>query len=67
MTQQRSDILADPPDPGMLRICRRCRRWFALRLQSKQPDAKAGTLRIYRCKYCGAKTIYADHHPRDAT
>jgi hypothetical protein len=58
-----SRILEKPPQPGWLRACPRCRRWFALRLEAKRHDPVAGYLRVFRCRYCGEETIFADRHP----
>jgi DNA-directed RNA polymerase subunit RPC12/RpoP len=56
-------ILPEPPDAGFSRTCRSCGRWFALKLESSQPDKTAGKLYFYRCRYCGTTIIYADRHP----
>jgi hypothetical protein len=61
-----SQILPNPPGPGFLRVCRNCHRPFALKLEAARPDDKSGTLRVYRCKFCGAEATHAARHPRDA-
>jgi hypothetical protein len=60
-----SRILAKPPQPGWLRVCPRCRRWFALCLAQRH-DPPEGRLRVFRCRYCGEETRFADRHPSGA-
>ena len=59
-------ILAEPLQPGFSRICPHCLRWYALKFVRERPDKTAGTIRTWRCRYCGQETEFAESHPDEA-
>lgn len=61
---RKSEILAEPLQPGGLRICLKCGRWFALTFEMERPDELLGEIRVYRCQYCNAKVEFAESLPK---
>ena len=59
-------ILAKPMQPGMFRVCVKCRSWFALVLISERDDELQGSIATYRCRKCNATFDFAERHPPDA-
>jgi hypothetical protein len=59
-------ILQTPPQPGWLRICPHCLRWFALRLLMEKADPVLGRVRRFRCASCGRETVFAERLPPGA-
>ena len=57
-------LLSSPLQPGLLRICPRCQKWFALRFVASEPDVNYGKLKQYRCRSCEQVTVFAAELPQ---
>lgn len=60
------EILAAPLQPGVFRVCIKCRSWFALVLISRCDDELKGSVATYRCRKCNATFVFAQRHPPGA-
>lgn len=55
-----------PAGPGLLRICPKCARWWALELDRTETDQRHGELHHFRCKKCDSEVVYsAQSDPRN--
>lgn len=48
-----------PAGPGLLRICPKCTRWWALEFIRGETDEQHGTLHHYRCKKCENEVAFS--------
>jgi predicted RNA-binding Zn-ribbon protein involved in translation (DUF1610 family) len=61
-----SNILSHPPQPGWMRQCPRCGKWFALQFASRRKHELVGAVSVYRCAKCGCESEFAERHPPNA-
>ena len=59
-------VLPRPAQPGLFRVCLKCRAWFALQLIPELEDKVQGSITTYRCKACDATFVFSEHHPNGA-
>lgn len=61
-----SSLLKQPLQPGLLRACPSCRRWFALKHLASRKDPSVGKVCTYRCNHCSKTVEYAQYFPPNA-
>jgi len=64
--QDRLSVLPRPMQVGVLHICPRCLKWFAVRRVATRQDTRVGKVSTYRCRHCQAEIEFASHFPSRA-
>jgi hypothetical protein len=57
-------FLREPPGPGTLRICPRCKKWFALVHVRTDKHPTLSELAHYKCKSCGLEVRFGKSFPK---